>query len=165
MLLMLLLLHRLTAGDAATGDDAVATCVAPTGMDSRHRSAGFRLCRSDVSRDRGRAEMAGPLPFVEAACFRQGRSGASRDIAATVLRRIFQERSRSNPKLPPLKRRVTFFCLKQQKKGNQRKMLLFESRARTSAACAGIFHTGHPCPDEKRPASLRAALRVFFSRR
>ncbi|MGN7918580.1 hypothetical protein, partial [Lysobacter sp. 22409] len=25
----------------------------------------------------------------------------------------------------------------------------------------GIFHTGHPCPDEKRPASMRAALRVF----
>ncbi|ALN79664.1 hypothetical protein LA76x_1508 [Lysobacter antibioticus] len=24
-----------------------------------------------------------------------------------------------------------------------------------------IFHTGHPCPDEKRRASLRAGLRVF----
>src|SRR5687768_15975008 len=41
-------------------------------------------------------------------------------------------------------------------------MLLFESQARTSGASAGIFHTGHPCPDEKRPASLRAALRVFI---
>jgi len=40
-------------------------------------------------------------------------------------------------KLPPLKRRVTFFCHKQQKKGNQRKMLLFESSARTSDADAG----------------------------
>jgi hypothetical protein len=46
-------------------------------------------------------------------------------------------------------------------KGNQRKMLLFESQARTSGAYAGIFHTGHPCPDEKRRASLRAALWVF----
>ncbi|WP_408950806.1 hypothetical protein, partial [Lysobacter sp. Hz 25] len=64
-------------------------------------------------------------------------------------------------KLPPLKRRVTFFCHKQQKKGNQRKMLFFESQARTFGANAGIFHTGHPCPDEKRPASMRAALRVF----
>ncbi|MGN7919268.1 hypothetical protein, partial [Lysobacter sp. 22409] len=26
----------------------------------------------------------------------------------------------------------------------------------------GIFHTGHPCPDEKRPASMQAALRVFY---
>ncbi|MGN7920270.1 hypothetical protein, partial [Lysobacter sp. 22409] len=65
-------------------------------------------------------------------------------------------------KLPPLKRRVTFFCHKQQKKGNQRKMLFFESRARTRGAYAGLFHTGHPCPDEKRRASLRAALRVFY---
>jgi len=40
-------------------------------------------------------------------------------------------------------------------------MLFFESRARTSGAYAGIFYTGHPCPDEKRRASLRAALRVF----
>jgi len=64
-------------------------------------------------------------------------------------------------KLPPLKRRVTFFCHKQQKKGNQRKMLFFESRARALDANAGIFHTGHPCPDEKRPASMQAALRVF----
>ncbi|MGN7920326.1 hypothetical protein, partial [Lysobacter sp. 22409] len=53
------------------------------------------------------------------------------------------------------------FCHKQQKKGNQRKMLFFESRARTIDAFAGIFHTGHPCPDEKRPASMQAALRVF----
>jgi hypothetical protein len=41
-------------------------------------------------------------------------------------------------------------------------MLFFESMARTSDASAVIFHTGHPCPDEKRPASLRAALWVFF---
>src|SRR5687768_18193237 len=113
--------------------------------------------------------MTRPSPLIEAACYRQGRSGASRDIAAAVLRRTLQERSgstsRSNPKLPPLKRRVTFFCLKQQKKGNQRKMLCFESQARTSDADAGIFHTGHPCPDEKRPASLRAALRVFYGLR
>jgi len=40
-------------------------------------------------------------------------------------------------------------------------MLLFESQARGFDTDAGIFHTGHPCPDEKRPASLRAALRVF----
>jgi hypothetical protein len=40
-------------------------------------------------------------------------------------------------------------------------MLFFESRARTFGADAVIFHTGHPCPDEKRRASLRAALRVF----
>ncbi|WP_235186353.1 hypothetical protein, partial [Lysobacter antibioticus] len=64
--------------------------------------------------------------------------------------------------LPPLKRRVTFFCHKQQKKDNQRKMLFRESQARTNGADAGIFHTGHPCPDEKRPAPLRAALRVFY---
>jgi hypothetical protein len=44
-------------------------------------------------------------------------------------------------------------------------MLLFESRARTIGAYAVIFHTGHPCPDEKRRASLRAALRVFSSLR
>ncbi|WP_144436357.1 hypothetical protein [Lysobacter antibioticus] len=41
-------------------------------------------------------------------------------------------------------------------------MLLFELQARTFGADAGIFHTGHPCPDEKRRASLRAALRVFY---
>src|SRR5687768_2130063 len=121
--------------------------------------------------------MTRPSPFAEAVRFRQGRSGASRDRAIMVLRRTLQERSgsgsgsgsgsrsRSNPKLPPLKRRVTFFCLKQQKKGNQRKVLFFESRARAFDADAGIFHTRHPCPDEKRPASLRAALWVFFSRR
>src|SRR5688572_23728335 len=115
--------------------------------------------------------MTRPSSSVEAVRFRQGRSGASRDRAVMVLRRTLQERSgststsRSNPKLPPLKRRVTFFCHKQQKKGNQRKMLCFESQARTSDASAVIFHTGHPCPDEKRPASLRAALRVFFSLR
>jgi hypothetical protein len=40
-------------------------------------------------------------------------------------------------------------------------MLCFESQARTFDADAGIFHTGHPCPDEKRRASLRAALWVF----
>jgi glycerate-2-kinase len=40
-------------------------------------------------------------------------------------------------------------------------MLLFESQARTIVAYAVIFHTGHPCPDEKRPASMQAALRVF----
>ncbi|WP_144436370.1 hypothetical protein [Lysobacter antibioticus] len=40
-------------------------------------------------------------------------------------------------------------------------MLFFKSPARTSDAYAVIFHTGHPCPDEKRRASLRAALRVF----
>jgi hypothetical protein len=40
-------------------------------------------------------------------------------------------------------------------------MLFFESQARTSGASAGLFHTGHPCPDEKRPASMRAALWVF----
>ncbi|WP_408950196.1 hypothetical protein [Lysobacter sp. Hz 25] len=44
-------------------------------------------------------------------------------------------------------------------------MLFFESQARTLDADAGIFHTGHPCPDEKRPASLRAALRVFYGLR
>jgi hypothetical protein len=44
-------------------------------------------------------------------------------------------------------------------------MLFFESQARTSDADAVIFHTGHPCPDEKRPASMQAALRVFFSLR
>ncbi|ALN81499.1 hypothetical protein [Lysobacter antibioticus] len=44
-------------------------------------------------------------------------------------------------------------------------MLSFESQARTSDANAGLFHTGHPCPDEKRRASLRAALRVFYDRR
>ena len=41
-------------------------------------------------------------------------------------------------------------------------MLCYESRARAIDADAGIFHTGHPCPDEKRRASLRAALRVFL---
>src|SRR5688572_27003311 len=103
------------------------------------------------------------MSLIEAVRIRRGRSGASRDRAAPVSPRLSKTRStsRSNPKLPPLKRRVTFFCHKQQKKGNQRKMLFFESRARTSGASAGIFHTGHPCPDEKRPASLRAALRVF----
>ncbi|WP_408951842.1 hypothetical protein [Lysobacter sp. Hz 25] len=64
-------------------------------------------------------------------------------------------------KLPPLKRRVTFFCLKQQKKVTKEKCFCFESQARASGAYAGLFHTGHPCPDEKRRASLRAALRVF----
>jgi hypothetical protein len=34
--------------------------------------------------------MTGPPPFVEATDFRQGRSGASRDIAVTVSRRIAQ---------------------------------------------------------------------------
>ncbi|WP_157754177.1 hypothetical protein [Lysobacter capsici] len=48
--------------------------------------------------------------------------------------------------VPPLKRRVTFFCLKQQKKGNQRKMLFCKSRARTIGASAGMRHTGHPVP-------------------
>src|SRR5687768_18016419 len=111
--------------------------------------------------------MTSPSPFAEAAIYLQGRSGASRDIAAAVSRRIprGRSRSRSNPELPPLKRRVTFFCHKQQKKGNQRKMLFFESQARTIGASAGLFHTGHPCPDEKRPASLRAALRVFHGLR
>ncbi len=32
------------------------------------------------------------MPFIEAARFRQGRSGASRDIAVTVLRRIVQSK-------------------------------------------------------------------------
>ncbi|WP_153018848.1 hypothetical protein [Lysobacter capsici] len=46
--------------------------------------------------------------------------------------------------VPPLKRRVTFFCLKQQKKGNQRKMLFCESSARKCGADAGMRHTRHP---------------------
>ncbi|WP_157753955.1 hypothetical protein [Lysobacter capsici] len=46
--------------------------------------------------------------------------------------------------VPPLKRRVTFFCLKQQKKGNQRKMLFYGSSARAIGADAGMRHTGHP---------------------
>jgi hypothetical protein len=62
--------------------------------------------------------------------------------------------------VPPLKRRVTFFCLKQQKKGNQRKMLFCESRARKLGAYAGTRHTGHPCPGGARRASMRVALRV-----
>jgi hypothetical protein len=45
-----------------------------------------------VSRDTERAEITKPTSLVEATCFRQGRSGASRDIAATVLRRAAQER-------------------------------------------------------------------------
>ncbi|MGN7920301.1 hypothetical protein, partial [Lysobacter sp. 22409] len=56
---------------------------------------------------------------------------------------------------------VTFFCLKQQKKVTKEKCFCFESQARTFDAAAGLFHTGHPCPDEKRPASMQAALRVF----
>ena len=48
--------------------------------------------------------------------------------------------------LPPLKRRVTFFCQKQQKKANQRKMLSFESQARTSGACAGLYIRDIPVP-------------------
>ncbi|MGN7916726.1 hypothetical protein, partial [Lysobacter sp. 22409] len=54
-----------------------------------------------------------------------------------------------------------FLLSKATKESHQRKVLCFESQARMSGASAGIFHTGHPCPDEKRPASLRAALRVF----
>ncbi|WND82426.1 hypothetical protein [Lysobacter capsici] len=67
--------------------------------------------------------------------------------------------------VPPLKRRVTFFCLKQQKKGNQRKMLFCESRARAIGADAGTRHTGHPCPGGARRASMRVALRVSFCSR
>ncbi|MFQ6313722.1 hypothetical protein, partial [Lysobacter capsici] len=37
-------------------------------------------------------------------------------------------------------------CLKQQKKGNQRKMLFCESKARKIDAFAGTRHTGHPVP-------------------
>ncbi|WP_411920858.1 hypothetical protein, partial [Lysobacter capsici] len=33
-----------------------------------------------------------------------------------------------------------------QKKGNQRKTLFFESRARAIDADAGMRHTGHPVP-------------------
>ncbi|WP_153018853.1 hypothetical protein [Lysobacter capsici] len=53
---------------------------------------------------------------------------------------------KQDQRLPPLKRRVTFFCLKQQKKGNQRKVLFCESRARKLGAYAGMRHTGHPVP-------------------
>ncbi|ALN64452.1 hypothetical protein GLA29479_3599 [Lysobacter antibioticus] len=42
-----------------------------------------------------------------------------------------------------------------------KKLFFFEPQTRTIDAAAGLFHTGHPCPDEKRRASLRAALRVF----
>src|SRR5688572_29764031 len=153
-----MLLYRLKAGDAATGDGAVATCVAPT-------LTGYRRHRRKIEPPQARRG-DGAVAIRRSGVLSQGRSGASRDIAVAVLRRFDHEglksRSRSNPKLPPLKRRVTFFCLKQQKKGNQRKVLFFESRARTFGASAGIFHTGHPCPDEKRPASMQAALRVFY---
>ncbi|MGJ7903289.1 hypothetical protein [Lysobacter sp. 1R34A] len=54
-----------------------------------------------------------------------------------------------------------FLLSEATKESYQRKVLCFELQARTNGACAGIFHTGPPCPDEKRPASLRAALRVF----
>ncbi|WP_144436331.1 hypothetical protein [Lysobacter antibioticus] len=107
------------------------------------------------------------MSLIEAACFR--RVGAARaatapfrSCGASLTSKIKIWIQIKRQQLPPLKRRVTFFCHKQQKKGNQRKMLFFESQARTSAADAGLFHTGHPCPDEKRPASMRAALRVFY---
>ncbi|UOF16578.1 hypothetical protein IEQ11_07995 [Lysobacter capsici] len=67
--------------------------------------------------------------------------------------------------VPPLKRRVTFFCLKQQKKGNQRKMLFCKSRARKLGADVGTRHTGHPCPGGARRASMRVALRVCICSR
>ncbi|WP_157753728.1 hypothetical protein [Lysobacter capsici] len=64
--------------------------------------------------------------------------------------------------IPPLKRRVTFFCLKQQKKGNQRKMLFCESSARKIEADAGMRHTGHPCPGGARRASCTPPFGCAF---
>ncbi|MFQ6310742.1 hypothetical protein, partial [Lysobacter capsici] len=57
---------------------------------------------------------------------------------------------------------LLYFCQKRQKKGNQRKTLFFESRARKCGAYAGTRHTGHPCPGGARRASMRVALRVCF---
>ncbi|UOF16729.1 hypothetical protein IEQ11_08875 [Lysobacter capsici] len=65
--------------------------------------------------------------------------------------------------VPPLKRRVTFFCLKQQKKGNQRKMLFCESSARKIGADAGMRHTGHPCPGGARRASCTPPYGCAFA--
>ncbi|UOF16805.1 hypothetical protein IEQ11_09305 [Lysobacter capsici] len=65
--------------------------------------------------------------------------------------------------VPPLKRRVTFFCLKQQKKGNQRKMLFCESSARKLGASAGMRHTGHPCPGGARRASCTPPFGCAFA--
>ncbi|ALN61766.1 hypothetical protein GLA29479_882 [Lysobacter antibioticus] len=48
----------------------------------------------------GCAAMASPSSSIEAACFRRGRSGASRDCVVALLRRFSQARprSRSNAK-------------------------------------------------------------------
>jgi hypothetical protein len=56
---------------------------------------------------------------------------------------------------------ASYFLVESNKRKSPKKLLCFESQARTSDASAVIFHTGHPCPDEKRPASLRAVLWVF----
>ncbi|MGJ7901281.1 hypothetical protein [Lysobacter sp. 1R34A] len=112
----------------------------------------------------GRAEMGRPPSFPEATCFCRGRSGASRDIVAAGCGAFLIQikiKIKIKPKASATKAAGYFLLSKATKKGNQRKMLLFESRARAFDADAGIFHTGPPCPDEKRPASLRAALRVF----
>ncbi len=65
--------------------------------------------------------------------------------------------------LPPASGRVTFFCHKQQKKGNQRKMLCCESSARKCGAPAGTRHTGHPCPGGARRASCTPPFGCAFA--
>jgi hypothetical protein len=51
----------------------------------------------------------------------QSVAGAAGCIAVYLSGKIqIQIKVKVKPELPPLKRRVTFFCHKQQKKGNQR---------------------------------------------
>ncbi|WP_152670019.1 hypothetical protein [Lysobacter capsici] len=95
------------------------------------------------------------LPFF--CCFRQKKvtrrfSGGTlfdpacsfKDFKALKILSFLSQRQ--DQQLSSASGRVTFFCQKRQKKGNQRKTLFCESRARAIGVNAGMRHTGHPVP-------------------
>ncbi|MGH8081511.1 MAG: hypothetical protein ACREP7_13135, partial [Lysobacter sp.] len=74
--------------------------------------------------------------------------------------------------LPPLKRRVTFFCPERQKshgisfgqkspKKNALPVFRIKSHSENDAD-AGMRHTGHPALGDARRTSMCAALRVSY---
>src|SRR5687768_2473500 len=93
-----------------------------------------------------------------------GRSDASRDRAvsgrAVSYRRALKPHQEQS--FRPLKGAGNFLLSEATKESHQRKVLLLaRAQARTIGADAGMLQTGHPWPACARPASLRAALRVF----
>ncbi|MGJ7903931.1 hypothetical protein [Lysobacter sp. 1R34A] len=100
------------------------------------------------------------MAFIEATSFREGRSGASRDCAATILRRIIQSIGIGigigiKPKASATKAAGYFLLSEATKESNQRKVpsvsdqepaSAMPTQGRSRQAIHGLLaHGPHPC--------------------